>query len=273
MTDVQYKRVIMQNQQLLFNGGRRERGITLMELLISSMLSLLIIGFVIATLFEFFATEKMVTSQQKAYQNAHQALNNIKKSVELSGYIKTNSLSLLSSWNYLLAPSEQYVEGEIIKVANTHDDLLRMRVIGDDYAPFYDCLGEEFSFPDAVFIQYSLKDEQLYCKARHITSAGARDRNLPVASDILRVQISVLSFDTFSETWRFLKNTTSLANKKSVKGILVEILAASDIPSFNTSKKQTFRFFGEDVDIESNRKVVYVNEIIPIANQEQFDDI
>lgn len=257
------------NQKKQFKGSS---GFTLTELLISSMLALLIISFVMTTLFEFFATEKMVTAQKNSYHNAQQALNNIKKSVELSGYIKTDSLSLVSSWNYLPAPGEEYKEGEIVKIGNIDSDLLRMRIIGDDYAPFNDCLGDEFSFPDTVYLRYSLENETLICEALHVTAADSQRKSLPVARHILMVNMNTVVFNKLSETWQLLENTKDLIDKKAVKAILVEILASSQIPIYDTEKSQIFRLFAGDVEINSTRKVVYLNELIPVANQERSDD-
>lgn len=245
--------------------GRRQLGISLIELMISMVIGLIVVGLVTGYYLSSRQTYQSINASSGVSDHGRFAIGVIEQQLWLAGYA--------DDWRQrmLIFPSREasgeipgFEAGEVVKSAAQGELWVRYRAASLEEQPLRDCGGQaiEGDLDAVVIVHIANVSNTLQCTLYASDPAGNTTTNGAVALldgvDALR--------------WAFLDDSDSYqryadgVDWPSVRAVRVDLVLSSMESAFDTNQAQTIRIGEQELSYDDDKLRMHFSRVVALRN-------
>ncbi|SDM11663.1 Type IV Pilus-assembly protein W [Modicisalibacter muralis] len=239
-------------------------GISLVELMISMVIGLVVVGLVTGYYLSSRQTYGNVNASSGVNDHGRFAISMIEQQLWLAGYADDwQARTLIFPSRVAAGGMPGFAAGEVVKATAQGELWIRYRAASLEEQPLRDCSGQALDDPDVVVIAHiDTVNNTLQCTLHYSDAAGGTTSDgavtLIAGVDALR--------------WAFLDGSNSYkryadgVDWPSVRAVRVDLVLSSMEPAFATSQAQVIRIDEQELTYNDDRMRRHISRVVALRN-------
>lgn len=242
---------------------RQQRGVSLVELMISMVIGLLIVAMVTSYYLSSRQSYQTTIVSGELTNGQRYAMQQLSRQLLLTGY-SDSWMNLGEIFDVADADGEMpaFAEGQVIAGKDSSDAesdevWVRYRAAALSGQPVVDCTNQDIAdSDDIVVMRLYLSNSTLRCES-HIS--GGKGKNEPLLNGV-----EAISFTYLDDTGSF--QSYGSANWMSVRAVRVELLVSSETSTFDAPVAQSFDWQGKTLTFNDRYMRARLSRVVTLRN-------
>jgi|GEM_PF-4621984 len=231
----------------------RQKGLSLLEMLISTSLGMAIIASFSLFYQDTLITNKTAIGTTKTQARGDRALEIINTSVELAGFIPAKLIG--GSLGIIYPEVDNFAKGQFIKVVTAPDSkssALLVRYLAEESSNLKDCHGKSIASNHMIEQQFSIELDNLKCVSKHINVADMTVSSLVtknIMNAVVRLRFTQFATDVDLNKGVLIKPLMSTKPQQYIQSLITEIVVKGQEPSFTLSQQQEIMYLDKQTEL------------------------